>query len=268
MHSAHKSPVLNAALFTALLLAGGCGTRKPEKAEPPHKVVPKPTPPPAAPLKIADDTLNRGGIILAALHATTAAALSRDDKAEQAQLRGRQFELRIRFGCPGEKNPGRSWSYDEDKNVLRVQVKSDLTDKELPASDLLGKSYQGAVGFALGRPWLLTAGCPLPGFAGIGSSEPTIVIAQLFTDTDSRVQRPQASYQLTKEIPAEQQPAQGLDLVLSGRLAELSDGRPIHCAGRDGAPACIVSARIDRVAVENPADGSILGQWGSGAGPG
>jgi hypothetical protein len=100
----------------------------------------------------------------------------------------------------------------------------------------------------------------------VATAQPGIVIAQLFTEGDSRVQRPQREYRLTRPINPNQQPSDGLDLVLSGRLAELADGRPIHCAAKDGAPACLVSARIDRVAIENPASGELLGEWGSGVG--
>ena len=194
----------------------------------------------------------------------TDAALGRDDAAAQRQLRGRKFSVRIRFGCPGVTNPDRSWSYDDKKQVLRVKVRSTLTSDGLPKSDLLAKDYQGVVGFALARPWLLSAGCPAPGFDAVASGEPAILIAQLFTDADSRVQRPQRDYELTKAIEPNEQPGDGLDLLLSGRLAELADGRPIHCAAQAGAPACLVSARIDRVAIENPASGELLGEWGSG----
>jgi hypothetical protein len=253
------------AALVAIFILPACH-REREAAPAEHKAAPpsKPAKPPPTPIR--DDSLDRQAMILASLHALTNAALGHPDADTQRDLRGRKFSVRIRFGCPGATDPDRSWSYDDKKKVLRVKVRSTLSDGAIPASDLLAKEYQGMVGFALGKPWLLGAGCPVSGFDAVAPSEPVIVIAQLFTKGDSRVQRPQRDYGLTKQVEPEEQPTQGLDLVISGRLAELADGRPIHCAAAQGAPACILSARIDRVAVENPVSGDLLGEWGSGVG--
>jgi hypothetical protein len=224
-------------------------------------------PQPVATVDIDDGNLDRQGVIVAALRATTAAALGEDDRARQAQLKGRQFALRIRFGCAGVTDPDRTIGYDAKQKVLRVKVQSNLTGDALPQSDLLRQGYEGAVGFTLGRPWLLDAGCPLPGFGSMAEGEPTIVIAQLFTDSDSRVQRPHSTFELTKPLEPKDVPKDGLNLLIAGRLAQLSDGRPIHCAAEQGPPACVVSARIDRVAIEVPSTGDVLGEWGNGAGP-
>jgi hypothetical protein len=248
----------------ALTLAMSACRGESESQQPHNRV--EPTAKPSKPAAFREDTLDREGVILAAFHATTAAALGRDDKDAQRELRGRKFSVRIRFGCPGFEDPDRGWSYDEARKVLRVKVRSGLTSESLPASDLVGHTYQGVVGFTLGRPWLLTAGCPAQPFGAMAAGEPTIVIAQLFTAADSRPQRPERAYELTQAIEPNEQPSDGLDLVLSGRLAELPDGRPIHCAAQEGAPACIVSTKIDRVAIENPASGDVLGEWGPGAG--
>jgi hypothetical protein len=231
-----------------------------------HKTEPAAKPAAAAPAPIGDDSLDRKGMILAVLGAMSDAALGRQDAEAQRALGGRKFAVRIRFGCPGADDPDRGWSYDDKKGVLRVNVRSVLTEDSIPASDLLARDYQGMVGFALGKPWLLSAGCPRGGFDAVATAQPGIVIAQLFTVGDSPVQRPQREYRLTRPTDPNQQPSDGLDLLLSGRLAELADGRPIHCAAKDGAPACLVSARIDRVAIENPASGKLLGEWGSGVG--
>lgn len=250
------------------VLPAACGPSSTESHQPKQAApaaAPAPKPPPV--IDLHDNALDREGLIVQALHATTAAALGQDDRQAQRDLKGRQFSLRIRFGCPGMNDPNRSWSFDADKKVLRVKVRSDLTGDTLRVSDLLRRDYEGGVGFMIGRPWLLVSGCPKPGFGGMAAGEPTILVAQLFTDTDSRVQRPEASYELTKAMEPADAPSDGLDLVIAGRLTELSDGRPIHCAAQDGPPACIVSARIDRVAIENPVSGAVLGEWGNGAAP-
>jgi len=255
------------AVLAAMVVLPAC-QREPDAKPPQHKAEPasRPAAPKPAAAPIHDDSLDRQGVILATLHALTDAALGHDDAETQRALGGRKFSVRIRFGCPGVTDPDRTWTYDAKQKVLRVKVHSSLTDKALPKSDLLAAEYQGIVGFALGRPWLLSPGCPVAGFGAVAPAEPTIVVAQVFTEADSRVQRPQRDYELTKALEPNEQPSDGLDLILSGRLAELGDGRPIHCAAQAGAPACIVSARIDRVAIENPSSGELLGEWGTGAG--
>ena len=251
-------------LFATFAAASACSGphEKPEQGN----AADKPAPPAPKPVTVTENVLDREAVILAALRAATAAALGSDDRAAQQELKGRKFGVRLRFACPGMSDPTRTANYDAKPQVLRVKVQSDLTGEKLPASDLLRHDYEGAVGFTFGKPWLLAAGCPSPAFAAMASAEPTIVLAQLFTAEESRAQRPVAAYQLTKVLKPEDAPQQGLDLVLSGRLAELSDGRPIHCAATDGPTACVVSGRIDRVAIENPESGDVLGEWGLGAG--
>jgi hypothetical protein len=219
------------------------------------------------PAALPDNELDRQDVILAALSATTATALGNDDHAAQAQLKGRKFEVHLRFGCPGMSNVARSLVYDDKEQVLRAKVRSDLAEQPLPISDLLYRKYEGAVGFALGQPWLLSAGCPQPVFAKMASGQPTIVIAQLFTADESRAQRPGGEYELTKPMKPEEVPKEGLDLIVSGRLSELADGRSIHCGARDGAPVCMVAVNIDRVAFARPGSDEPLGEWGLGLGP-
>jgi hypothetical protein len=246
-----------------LLATPACRPRAPEpaqnsaapsaadSAQKPDTAIPLPQP-----------SLDREQLIFGALRALSAAALGQNDADRQKPLSGRDFELHLRFGCPGAPdNPSRAWTYDEKKQVLRVHVGADLAADKVPASDLLLKGYEGAIGFVVEKPLLLTAGCPSPQLGPVAPLEPTIAVAQIFTNQDSRVQRPQRTYQITKKIDASGKPAQGLDLVIAGRLTPLSDDRPIHCAFAQGAPACIIAAKFDRVSIENPVDGSVVGEW-------
>ena len=244
-----------------LFTASGCRPRQPEPvqnsaAPPAAESAQKPA------IPLPQPTLDREQLIFGALRALSAAALAQDDAERQKALAGRDFELHLRFGCPGAAdNPSRTWSYDENKQVLRVHVSADLAADKVPASDLLLKGYEGAVGFVVEKPLLLDAGCPAAQLGPVAPLEPTFAVAQLFTGQDSRVQRPQQSYEITKKIDASQKPAQGLDLVIAGRLAPLSDERPIHCAFAQGAPACLIGAKFDKVSIENPVDGSVVGEW-------
>lgn len=247
--------------FSLLALAAGC---KRQPAEPPQNAAAPPpvAPKPAVPIPLPRPKLDREQMIFAAMRAMSAAALGQADVEVQQPLKGREFKIRLRFGCPGfPANPSRRWSYDEKTEVLRAHISADLSATSVPASDLLLKGYEGVAGFTIDKPMLLAAGCPAPEFRSARWGGPTIAIAQLFTSRDSRVQRPERSYEITKSVAPNAQPSAGLDLVIAGRLAELPDGRAIHCAAAEGPPVCIVSARFDRVAIENPMDGTVFGEW-------
>jgi hypothetical protein len=256
----HRRLGLLAAIF-AVLATAGCGRKGGETARN-TAMNGAADEKPAVQLPLPEPKLDREKLILAALRSLSGAALGGNDSDAQQALKGRQFELRLRFGCPGlPAAPSRSWSYDAKGHVLRARVDADLTAARVPASDLLLKGYEGIAGFTIDHPLLLSAGCPNPQFATAGAGGPVIAVAQLFTAEDSRVQRPEHSYEITKEVGDSGKPTQGLDLVIAGRLAALSDGRVIHCAAGDGPPMCIVAASIDGVRMENPADGTVLGEW-------
>ena len=266
MHSDHSPlPHALAMVFVPLLLLGcNDSQQKPVANEPVAAEVVKPETPVVAP----QAPLNREGLIRAALSAATAAALGQEDIDGQAQLKGRRFELRMRFGCAATEvqaanaaKAGSGWTYDEAKGVLRTRVQADLDAERLRESALIGEEYEGAVGFTIPHPWMLSAGCPDPKFAMQG---PAISVVQLFTESDSRVQRPQPSHETVTPLKPQEVPAQGLSLVISGRLKALPDGRAIHCSAAAGQPACIISTLIDRVAIEDPArNGVVLGEWGA-----
>lgn len=283
MHSDH-SPFRRAfATVCAPLLLLSCTQREeqPVANEPVAAETAKTEPPVPAPQALLD----REGLIRAALSAATAAALGQDDTDAQSQLKGRRFELRMRFGCPAvdaevsdekaasdrkaaagpkagsDPKEGSGWTYDEEKGVLRARVQADLDADKTEASELFGGEYEGAVGFTIPHPWMLSAGCPDPRFAMGG---PAISVVQLFTESDSRVQRPEPSHEVVTPLKPEEMPSQGLSLVISGRLESLSNGRAIHCSATTGAPSCIISTLIDRVAIEDPARGRVvLGEWGA-----
>ena len=244
----------------ALFAVASCGPRSADSSR--NVAAPTAASPESRAVPLPEPTLDREQLVFGALRALSAAALTQNDADRQKVLIGRDFELHLRFGCPGAPaGASRTWSYDDKKQVLRIHVSADLAADKVPASDLLLKGYEGAVGFVVEKPLLLTAGCPSPQLGPIAPIEPTIAVAQLFTGQDSRVQRPQQSYEITKKMDPAQKPAQGLDLVIAGRLAPLSDERPIHCAFAQGPPACLIAAKFDRVAIENPVDGSVIGEW-------
>jgi hypothetical protein len=162
----------------------------------------------------------------------------------------------------------------------------------LPAA-IAGDAFEAAEGFWVPRPWLLQPGCPVvppptapaqPAEAGTAKNPPSeaakakvapqpvaqqrVGIAQFFSDTDSRtLRRDGRPYEATKVLEIGQAPsAQGYDLVLSGRLKRLPNGRVIRCRVErpDLPPQCIVSASFDRVWIERPDTKESLAEWNAG----
>jgi hypothetical protein len=55
------------------------------------------------------------------------------------------------------------------------------------------------------------------------------------------------------------------DLVLTGRLRRLPEGRVILCRPVAGSPpACVISAEFEQVRIENNITGEQLAQWSRG----
>ncbi len=214
--------------------------------------------------------MEREDVLFAALRAATAAALGNDDAEAQSKLDGSRFRFRTRFGCsaaappsPGAQPDLGTWKYDQDKSVLRVKVTPDLGPEHRLVTPFLGHGYESVWGITVAQPWLLAAGCPVQPLAtATPDQQPEIGIAQLFTKDDSRIQRPVATYDLVKQSEPEEVPTKGLDLVISGRLSALADGRVVHCTITGGVPACLITVKIDKVSIENPVTGTELGDWG------
>lgn len=249
-------------VVTASIFAFGCTQPDSDQSSQRSNAVTDPKIP-AAPLPAPALPLDREGIILAAMRAATAAALGDNGAAAQAGLKGKRFQVRMRFGCSESDDQTISgWSHDVEKGVMRVRVRADVTGDTLPAKGQVDGPEEGALGFTLGRPWMLTTGCPNPAFATMAGG-PGIAIVQLFTDSDSRAQRPQATYEAVAQVTREELPAKGLDLILSGRLKARSDGNVIDCAGSGVAPGCIIYSVIDRVIIEDPIRQEIIAEFGA-----
>ena len=92
-------------------------------------------------------------------------------------------------------------------------------------------------------------------------------IAQFFTATDPRTaRRDHRPYEtVDKRDPGSTIGTQGFDLVLSGRLRVLPEGRVIRCvsSGADAPPACVVSAQFDHVWIDDAATKERIADWSS-----
>jgi hypothetical protein len=92
-----------------------------------------------------------------------------------------------------------------------------------------------------------------------------ISIARLFTSSDARTgRRSGRPYEAVIALPeGEAAPPDGLNLIISGRLRALPDGRVIACAlaGPDRPPDCLISAEIGEVRLQRPGDSEVLAEW-------
>ncbi len=247
------------------------------------------TDPPALPqLPLAEPPLDREALLLAVLRAASAAALGEDDGEVQRDLDGKRFALRLRFGCPlGAGAPAtRTWSLDEARGLVRLEVGPEI-ERETPlAARLAGSEFEAVEGFWIRHPWLLRAGCPpAAGTAGADPGPDTtgepgpretarvagpvaqLGIAQFYTAADARTHRRDSrAYAATETLSKGQSPsAQGYDLVVEGRLQALRDGPVIACTP-DGErpPSCIVSARFEQISLERADNRQLIAEWPRG----
>lgn len=231
--------------------------------------------------------MNRAALLQTVALARSAAAAGVDDSQAQRALDGKQFELRIRFGCAGAaaklQDAALGWTYNADTRVLRISATPTLTGDDPLVAQLNAKDIEAVEGFWIPRPWLLQASCPvLPVAPATGTEKDspqqqstatamaagTVGVAQFFTAADSRTtRRDHRPYATTKTLDAgtAQVGVTGFDLVIEGRLRPGPGGRVIICkaSAADRPPDCIVSVRIDRVRFEQPESGETIAEWGS-----
>jgi hypothetical protein len=241
----------------------------------------------AAEVPLPKPPMNRAALLQTVALARSAAAAGVDDSQAQRALDGKQFELRIRFGCSGAaaklQDAALGWTYNADRRVLRISATPTLNGDDPLVEQLDAKDIEAVEGFWIPRPWMLQASCPAPPAAPVAAPETDMAqqpatatamaagrigIAQFFTAADSRtMRRDHRPYAATKTLDAgtAQVGVKGFDLVLEGRLQPGPGGRVILCKSSavDRPPDCIVSARIDRVRFEQPDTGATIAEWGS-----
>lgn len=248
---------------------------------------------PKLPIPVPEPPLGREQLLIAALRAASDFAAASDDSGLQKGLANKQFELRIRFGCDGPAKAGGTepfgWTYDPKTRALKVRATPALTLKDEPVKAVAGEAFEAVEGFWLRQPWLLAPVCPTvdegaaadqvakPMATGQSAGPATaeapaepqqlVGIAQFFTATGPRTMRRSGRpYEATKKLDTDQPPAGGFDLVLTGRLVALPNGRVIACTRSPAGerPACLISVEFGKVSIERADTREQLAQWGSG----
>jgi hypothetical protein len=269
---------LFAAASASLILVTGCRAEQQYEAADENNLVDEK---PMAPAPVIEAPYNRARMLLTVVRAASAHAAGQDDAKVQRTLDGKQFEVKLRFGCNGQGPLGdHGWSIDPDGRTLRLRAVPTLTLNDDVVRNVTTEKVEAVEGFWLSRPWLLEAACPVaapPAQSGssasskgedpqlLPSGNPRVGLAQFFGAEDSRTrQRLGQSFEAVIQLDEGQKiGSHGFDLVVSGRLRARQDGRVILCSGQnpDQPPNCIVAAAIDQVRIENPDDKTVLAEW-------
>jgi len=115
--------------------------------------VPRPQPP-----------VDRAALFSAVAEAASAVSVGADMPESIRALDGRQFELRIRFGCRGPATDlserWLGWSFDAGDRRIRVRAMPTISSDD-PLVERVGtEEFEAVEGFWIPRPWVLQALCP------------------------------------------------------------------------------------------------------------
>jgi hypothetical protein len=146
-------------LLAATALVGAC---QPEAAEDTDSAkepaaerpaVPRPQPP-----------LARPDLLFAVAEAASATAAGAEMPESVRALAGRQFEVRIRFGCYGPTTElserWLGWSFDPQARRIRVRAMPTISSDDPLARQINDEEFEAVEGFWIPRPWLLQPVCP------------------------------------------------------------------------------------------------------------
>jgi hypothetical protein len=173
--------------------------------------------------------MDRASLLAAVAEAASAAAAGAQMPETIQSLDGRQFEIRIRFGCRGPASDlgerWLGWSFDPAERRIRVRARPTISGDDPLVEQIGDDRFEAVEGFWIPRPWLLQPVCPaaaavqgttgagqpdssdagqppeqqeergsgtVPAQDGLGEpipAAPTIGIAQFFTSEDPRSRR-------------------------------------------------------------------------------
>lgn len=197
-------------------------------------------------------------------------------------LVGRQFDIRLAFGCDGAETPPADgagdglarWSWGPERETIRLS----LTPGDWVRSALIAGAgqdqWEAVEGFWVSRPWMTADGCPSVRADPLASgppapSPPTVGLAAVFETDGSRLGRRNGRAYTHVIRQAGDAPLVALDagyrVRLQGRIAAFPGGRAIRCRAANSSqrPVCVAAVQLDRVAFETPT-GEVLSEWRPG----
>lgn len=146
-------------LIAAAAMVGACQQEPAEDtttAEDPsvnRPAVPRPRPP-----------IDRPTLLAAVADAASATAAGVEMPESVRALDGRQFEIRIRFGCHGPTTElserWLGWSFDPAARRIRVRAMPTISSDEPLIGRIGDDRFEAVEGFWIPRPWLLQPVCP------------------------------------------------------------------------------------------------------------
>lgn len=108
--------------------------------------------------------IDRASLLAAVAEAASAVAAGAELPESVRSLDGRQFEMRIRFGCRGPTDQLREgwlgWSYDAEARRIQVRAMPTISKRDPFVGRLSGEAFEAVEGFWIPRPWLLQPLCP------------------------------------------------------------------------------------------------------------
>ncbi|HEU4650487.1 MAG TPA: hypothetical protein VFS49_03645 [Croceibacterium sp.] len=258
------------ALAAAGFVVGRTTALRPVPDEPVTVSKPTPAPPPEA-----DGVLGRAELIGLADRAADALASGEAARGPIAAAEGQRFALVLPFGCsgPNDDGPPMRWRYDVDNEALRITVEPvRWTPDQWGLGGPGPGSFEVAEGFWIARPWSTGEACPPSGAAAPPDTQAvtlpgqTLAIAQFFAVGANRdARRDGQPYEAVKRVPADSfDGSRGFRLRVSGRIADVPGRGLVHCmqpAGPEQRPVCVIGARIDEVAIEDPRTGDVIASW-------
>jgi hypothetical protein len=132
-----------------------------------------------------------------------------------------------------------------------------------PAKAAAGKASSGKKPPAKAQP-----AAPQPTPAPVVAAAPqTVGLAAFFEPGSSRVARRGArAYDYVEKADAPPEPGRReYRLAVSGRVRGYDDGRAVHCHAEspNQRPVCLIAVDFEKVTLEDPRTGEVLGSWGS-----
>ena len=277
--------VVAAALTIAAVALAGCDRKAPDPmATKAPTEMPSNASVAAAPIVPAPlPALTRGDLVSAADQAASAYAEGKSPSAADP-LVGRDFAVRVPFGCngpapadaSGSENDGlAAWTWEAKGQAIQLRMApSDWTASAMLSEAGASDKWEAVEGFWIPRPWLASETCPAvhadPLQTGAPPASPqTVGLAAVFEVGGSRIGRRNGrayeySVRQTGDVPLTA-PKTGFRILLKGRVASFPSGRAIECraSGPDQRPVCIVAVQLDQVAYED-ATGNTLSEWRPG----